>query len=61
MTSFMSPKSVSAATNDSQEEEKVDPAFDSVIDEMPKDRSPSYVKIQFSYFINTNNLEEKRL
>ena len=60
MTSFMSPKSVSAATNDSQEEEKVDPAFDSVIDEMPKDRSQSYVKIQFSYFINTNNLEEKR-
>ena len=39
MTSFMSPKSVSAAINNSQEEEKADPAFDSVIDEMSKDRS----------------------
>ena len=38
MTSFMSPKSVSAAINNSQEEKKADGAFDSIIDETSKDR-----------------------
>ena len=46
MTSFMSPKSVSAAINNSQEEEKADPAFDSVIDEMSKDRSRMWNSVE---------------
>jgi len=42
----MSPKSVSAAINNSQEEEKADPAFDSVIDEMSKDRSRMWNSVE---------------
>ena len=53
MSSFMSPRSVSAASNSSQVKEDVDQAFQDLLEEMENDKSCLWN--QLSYMLNTSS------